>query len=298
MPNSSPLSSARCEATTSCAEAGALARGPAMQHGQTTRCSFSATLMSPETLNLPIMKPVVGSSSPVSSAARFSRVMAMVQSASRSVVVHGVGRRAAVDVGHAVGAAVELERGVEAAGVAHLGAQGFGDGWHVHGRDPRRDRSGCRHASGARCREHARNHLIRDPLTLTSPCRLMRRLPATALRPARPMNPPSARYRSVFRPGLFAGQVHWVTGGGSGIGRCVAHELASLGATVVISGRTQDKLDRVAAEIAEDGGRCRHHRLRHPRRRRGEGRRGGRGRAATARWPASSTTPAGSSRRR
>ena len=66
----------------------------------------------------------------------------------------------------------------------------------------------------------------------------------------------SARYRSVFHPGLFAGQVLWVTGGGSGIGRCVAHELASLGATVVISGRTQDKLDRVAAEITEDGGRC------------------------------------------
>ena len=63
-------------------------------------------------------------------------------------------------------------------------------------------------------------------------------------------------YRSVFRPGLFAGQAHWVTGGGSGIGRCVAHELASLGATVVISGRTQGKLDRVAAEIAEDGGRA------------------------------------------
>jgi citronellol/citronellal dehydrogenase len=63
-------------------------------------------------------------------------------------------------------------------------------------------------------------------------------------------------YRSVFRPGLFAGQVHWVTGGGSGIGRCVAHELAALGATVVVSGRQADKLARVAAEIAEDGGRC------------------------------------------
>ena len=63
-------------------------------------------------------------------------------------------------------------------------------------------------------------------------------------------------YRSVLRPGLFAGQLHWVTGGGSGIGRCVAHELASLGACVVISGRTPDKLARVAAEIAEDGGRC------------------------------------------
>lgn len=63
-------------------------------------------------------------------------------------------------------------------------------------------------------------------------------------------------YRSVFRPGLFAGHVVWVTGGGSGIGRCVAHELASLGATVVISGRTPEKLARVAAEITEDGGRC------------------------------------------
>lgn len=64
----------------------------------------------------------------------------------------------------------------------------------------------------------------------------------------------SSRYASVLRPGLFAGQLHWVTGGGSGIGRCVAHELAALGATVVLSGRTADKLDRVAAEIAEDGG--------------------------------------------
>ena len=69
-------------------------------------------------------------------------------------------------------------------------------------------------------------------------------------------SPAHSGYRSVFRPGLFAGQVHWVTGGGSGIGRCVAHELAALGATVVISGRSADKLARVAAEIAEDGGRC------------------------------------------
>jgi citronellol/citronellal dehydrogenase len=63
-------------------------------------------------------------------------------------------------------------------------------------------------------------------------------------------------YRSVFRPGLFDGQVHWVTGGGSGIGRCVAHELAALGATVILSGRTAEKLDRVAAEIRADGGRA------------------------------------------
>jgi citronellol/citronellal dehydrogenase len=66
--------------------------------------------------------------------------------------------------------------------------------------------------------------------------------------------PSPARYRSVFRPGLFAGQWAWVTGGGSGIGRCVAHELASLGANVVLTGRTQAKLDAVAAEIGQDTG--------------------------------------------
>ena len=45
-----------------------------------------------------------------------------------------------------------------------------------------------------------------------------------------------------------------VTGGGSGIGRCVAHELASLGAVVVITGRKLEKLERTAEEIREDGG--------------------------------------------
>ena len=63
-------------------------------------------------------------------------------------------------------------------------------------------------------------------------------------------------YRSVFKPNLFAGQRIWVTGGGSGIGRCVAHELAALGAEVIVSGRKADKLAKVVAEITEDGGRA------------------------------------------
>lgn len=63
-------------------------------------------------------------------------------------------------------------------------------------------------------------------------------------------------YRSVFRPGLFESQTIIVTGGGSGIGRCTAHELASLGATVVLVGRKREKLEAVAAEIAEDGGKA------------------------------------------
>ena len=78
----------------------------------------------------------------------------------------------------------------------------------------------------------------------------------TAPSSAPPAAAPPARYHSVFREGLFAGRAFWVTGGGSGIGRCVAHELASLGARVIVSGRTQDKLDRVAQEIREDGGQC------------------------------------------
>ncbi len=61
-------------------------------------------------------------------------------------------------------------------------------------------------------------------------------------------------YRSVFRPELFAGRCVLISGGGSGIGRCTAHELAALGASVIIVGRTQEKLDRVVAEIQEDGG--------------------------------------------
>jgi citronellol/citronellal dehydrogenase len=61
-------------------------------------------------------------------------------------------------------------------------------------------------------------------------------------------------YQSVFRPGAFAGQSIIVTGGGSGIGRCTAHELAALGAHVALVGRTPEKLEAVRAEIAEDGG--------------------------------------------
>ena len=59
-------------------------------------------------------------------------------------------------------------------------------------------------------------------------------------------------YRSVFRERLFAGQVILVTGGGSGIGRCTAHELGSLGASLVLVGRKLDKLQAVAAELQSD----------------------------------------------
>ncbi len=62
-------------------------------------------------------------------------------------------------------------------------------------------------------------------------------------------------YRSGFRSGLFEGRTVFVPGGGGGLGRCIAHELASLGATVVLAGRTLTKLERTRDEILEDGGR-------------------------------------------
>lgn len=61
-------------------------------------------------------------------------------------------------------------------------------------------------------------------------------------------------YRSVFRSGLFNEQCIIVTGGGSGIGRCTAHELAALGARIALVGRDPAKLAAVKREIEESGG--------------------------------------------
>ncbi len=60
-------------------------------------------------------------------------------------------------------------------------------------------------------------------------------------------------YNSVFRRDLFKGKVILVTGGGSGIGRCTAFDLASCSAQVVISGRNQEKLDKTCEEFKAQG---------------------------------------------
>src|SRR5438045_1327992 len=60
-----------------------------------------------------------------------------------------------------------------------------------------------------------------------------------------------APYQSIFRSGLFASRTAIVTGAGSGIGRCTAHELAALGAGVALIGRKAEKLEAVAREIAD-----------------------------------------------
>ena len=58
----------------------------------------------------------------------------------------------------------------------------------------------------------------------------------------------------IFAPGLLDGQVAVVTGGGTGLGRATALELATCGATVVVAGRRQEPLEETAA-MCEDG-RC------------------------------------------
>ena len=62
------------------------------------------------------------------------------------------------------------------------------------------------------------------------------------------------RYQSVFRADLFHGQAVVVTGGGSGIGRCTAHELSALGASVALVGRNPNNLEQVVQEITQAGG--------------------------------------------
>jgi citronellol/citronellal dehydrogenase len=50
----------------------------------------------------------------------------------------------------------------------------------------------------------------------------------------------------IFVPGLLDGQVAIVSGGGSGLGRAAALELASLGARVVVCGRREEPLGETA----------------------------------------------------
>jgi citronellol/citronellal dehydrogenase len=56
----------------------------------------------------------------------------------------------------------------------------------------------------------------------------------------------------VFAPGMLAGRVVLVTGGGTGLGRAAAAELAACGAQVVIAGRRAEVL-RSAAEALGSG---------------------------------------------
>ncbi len=56
--------------------------------------------------------------------------------------------------------------------------------------------------------------------------------------------------------GQLDGKIAWITGAGGGIGEASAKALASGGAHVVLSGRRASEIARVAAEIADAGGKA------------------------------------------
>jgi peroxisomal 2,4-dienoyl-CoA reductase len=59
---------------------------------------------------------------------------------------------------------------------------------------------------------------------------------------------------TVFRDGLLDGQVAFITGGATGIGRGISGVLASLGAHVVLASRKEEHLEKARKEIEDEGG--------------------------------------------
>ncbi len=59
----------------------------------------------------------------------------------------------------------------------------------------------------------------------------------------------------IAQPGCLNDKIILVTGAGDGIGRACAFAFAELGATVILLGRTREKLDAVYDEIKRRGGR-------------------------------------------
>ncbi len=57
----------------------------------------------------------------------------------------------------------------------------------------------------------------------------------------------------IFTPGLLAGRHALVTGGGTGIGLAIAHELARLGAGVTVAARNAERLEKAATDLRATG---------------------------------------------
>jgi citronellol/citronellal dehydrogenase len=68
---------------------------------------------------------------------------------------------------------------------------------------------------------------------------------------ARAYDPPAMALPGsvVFADGVLDGRVALVTGGGTGLGKAAARELAACGASVVIAGRREDVLAAAGSEI-------------------------------------------------
>ncbi len=63
-----------------------------------------------------------------------------------------------------------------------------------------------------------------------------------------------AEQSEIFAPGVLDGHVALVTGGGTGLGKETARELARCGAPVTISGRREEVLEGAAGELCAAGG--------------------------------------------
>ena len=64
---------------------------------------------------------------------------------------------------------------------------------------------------------------------------------------------PPAVGETALRPGTFEGQVVFVTGGGTGLGKAIASEFARLGASIVIASRKPEHLDAGVAALEAIG---------------------------------------------
>lgn len=62
-----------------------------------------------------------------------------------------------------------------------------------------------------------------------------------------------ARRTLPFTADLLAGQIVIITGGGGGLGRAIAWTCARLGAHVILTGRDQDKLEKITGKIRAEG---------------------------------------------
>jgi citronellol/citronellal dehydrogenase len=65
-----------------------------------------------------------------------------------------------------------------------------------------------------------------------------------------------AGHSSALRDDANAGKVALISGGGTGIGRATALELAATGAGVVVCGRRGEPLEEVRGEVERHGGEC------------------------------------------
>ena len=57
----------------------------------------------------------------------------------------------------------------------------------------------------------------------------------------------------MFRDNLLSPKRILITGGGTGLGKAMAHLFIQLGATVYICGRREDVLQKTAAELSAHG---------------------------------------------